>query len=419
MRYRNRLWVSSCVVLGCGGAAASQPSDPLDRGAERPCTVGEASRQHLALPGMAGVYIEPTAFVESADGKILLAGSPIYAFGFDDGGRPQPAEDPEIFGAVLHADGRVQAVPKPMDAPLIQPRALALPDGGWEVVFGIDSTSNFEDSSYRMGARYGRFDGRRWSELEDPLANAASPRFPGSSGLVRNSQGLWWATEAPPGSSFSVRPTILNRNESGWNATRFPDRAAYIELAVGPENGALHAVAVRPDTTKERDGNSLFLHRMEDGAWQPSSKLADSDEGRVHSPILEFSDGEPVVGWWARVDHGETGREARSNRQPSQQGTNHHVLAESIGALELAVVAGHSVWVVDHSLPGGASELRMVQVVSGRNEVLRVLPNPFTGPFNVVATQAGELLVVGPLLEMTAGMLSSLVLRFPIDCAAS
>lgn len=385
------------------------------------CSVGEPAWQRLALPGMAGVYVEPNALVEGDDGKVLLAGSPVYAFAFDSAGQPDVAPDPEILGVMIRDDGTVQAVPKPMDGHLAEPRALPLPGGGWEVVFAVDSTGEMGAVQYHLGARYGRFDGRRWSDLEDPFETARTPRYPSSTQLVRNSEGLWWLTGAPPGSSFSTRPSVLSRTARGWTWTAFPvGRAAYLELAASADDGELHALVVRPDTLAAFDRNSVYMYRKEASGWVEAQRLTRGGTEGAHNPVFGFHGSEWTAGWWVPVEGEGGGRsEARTTGPGDGGGVTHHVVDESIVTLRLTGFDENAIWVVDHPLPGGALELRVVQMRAGKSQVMKALPSPFTGPFIATALRTGELLVVGPLLDREAGMLSSLVLRFSIECGAA
>lgn len=407
------------VSAGCGGTGAAQEA-PVGSGPGSSCMVGEPVSQHIALPATAGLYVEPTAFVEDLNGDILLAGSPIYSFVFDSLNQPEVAPDPEIFGVVIRKDGSIHPVPKPLDAPLGDPRALSLPDGGWEIVFAIDSTS--EVGAYdHIGARYGRFDGRRWSDLELPLAAAVSTRYRLSSELARNRSGLWWALDAPPGSVRGGQ-RILLRNSRGWEERTLETgtSVSYLEIASPPDSIGLDALVVRPDTTRSSDGNSVFLYRLGVGGWNEVSQLANGAEGRAHTPVFVFQGDTPVMGWTATVRGGGPGGiEVRTPVRPTVGPPSHTVVDDASSMVRLALFGTHQIWVVDHPLAGGAGELRLVQVESGKVEILKALPNPFTGPFNVLASQTGELLVVGPLLDQEAGMLSSLVLRLPMNCGAA
>ena len=395
----------SLIVLLAGCQAGTSADGAGLPAAPGQCVAHEVGRTRLALPGTAALYVEPETFVRGEDG-VLLAGSPVYRFDFDSAGEPALAPDPGLLGVILRDDGSVRPVPRPVDESLAGVRGIWMPEGGWGVAFTLVDSVPGQSEPEPVAHRFGVFDGREWGALEDVEPGAGVGYARTTSDLVLGEGTVWWSIRPVDG---QAHPWIMTRGAAGWVGQALPVPAARVVLASGARIAAVTRADARPGET---DTNSLFIWRRE-ADWEPLRRIVRGGEEPVFSVQIASEGSWTAFGWTAAT---ATNR-ARVIRDALVEAPEVVDLGPLVSSLRWVPGSARKIWLFDHPLQGGASELRMVHVEE-EPTVLLALPNPYRGPFRVVALRPGRLLVTGPLLEPDPGRLSSLQIELSLDCGA-
>jgi len=404
-----------------GAAWQAGPRTRDDAARSASCTVRETSRRNLVVEGARLLYVEPAVVNANRRGDVLLLGTPNYLS--DAAAGQGSAREPAaygVLGAIVPRNGPPRTVRGPVEAKLISGvRAAARADGRWDVVFAeIKPWTKFPPPDTAVRLWHGVYDGSRWTSLAElplPAAGVLHPYF--SSSLAQKGDTLAWAlrTTSPGGGSDVV---IYERRAGVWSHEVLrTENTAYVELAYLGSLG-LTAAIVQPDRTVPYDENSLFFYARQPG-WQALGKIIHGGSEPVHQVSLNPAADGTWLTWWSAVRE-ETGvrREARTMLQAPGASTM------KLGNISQSIVPvmpgdGRRLWVSDHMDPRSRRrELRFLRDSAGSGTVLGRFPNPFEGRFLATALPGGELLIAGPQLDRSAGVLTTLLLRARLECRA-
>ena len=373
------------------------------------CTGEEISRNRLTVDGGRELFIESSVLAVSGS-RTLLAGKPSYLFL-----KRNPDEPAElgsrntVFGVVLEADGSARLVP----APPVPGRILAAVAGigttanSWRVIFAEVDSVGVNDPKV-TAFWHGIYDGQQWYSLErlsQPSGKAL--QYLNTSPLAEAPDTVVWAAlTALEEHRQSV--VVFERRNGAWSheivATPF---ASGVEAFHSPALGFVLAI-----THDDQGGDrAAFLYTRRSG-WTSHRKLR-----------MVGTDGRAVV--LPRPPNVSFDRDsmrlAFSTPMPLALGNREEPLltvARELGQSFSVVALGDStiLWATDYADSTGVSELRLDRPVADSTVSVWRSPNPFRGPFTAARRSPSEVLIVGPELDETHGVLASLILRIRVDC---
>ncbi|HEY0023232.1 MAG TPA: hypothetical protein VGB24_09985 [Longimicrobium sp.] len=404
-------------------ALAGCTSGMSDSGRHAPgvgCTTREVSRDTLVVEGGREFYVGVTTMAHSR-GEVLIAGWPAYLSGRSDDGRPIRTPADSILGVIFSSGRPATTIRTPSDAHTIGGvRALARPDGAWDVVFADLSSTAPEGAAQRDTASrlwYGVYDGRRWKSLEEiPTPGGFTIHPLKGTQLVRSGDVLSWAVRTTrPGYHPDV--LVFHRKDGAWlSETVGVPATAYIEMAhlggAGPVLAAVHG-----DTSiRTGDTNSLFLYSR-DSVWRGVGRVALGGAAPVHHPSLHTDSG-AVLTWYV---HTPAGNQVRVARSPAETPSNEVSVLDSAYSGGRAVVsmrlAAGSVWVVNHRAAGRErAQLRFLRRAGRQaNEVAR-WESPFESNIRGIPTGDSDMLLAGGSIRTRDSIPISLLVRVRLNC---
>lgn len=395
------------------------------------CVARELWRRPLIVEGERELYLEPVVFVVSGD-RVLLAGKPSYIW---LNRRPGATADLEsrhvVFGAVIEADGSARTVPAPPvnGGKATAVAAIGAEAGGWRII--VAELDSIAESPQVITAYWlGFYDGAQWSALERLPGPEGRPLlYDNSSRLVQNGDTILWAavTELPT-SRRGV--TIFERRAGAWtHHTPATDFASGAELLHTPNLGFALSVHNRKSVLNGEEGRrysttSLSLYPRRTG-WTFHRKIELGEDPTIVGGKLGFSGETGVVTWFRRIDDASGSRlELRAMIGAIVDRDEPILTVDEDAAPQFAPVlgAGETAWVTHHWIESAdssdAGELRLVALSGGAAQVLWRAPQPFLGPF-VATYSGGDVLIVGPRLDIPHQLLVSLMIRLRIECEGS
>jgi hypothetical protein len=415
-------WTSSIFFLFAVAITGCARIPRQDLASSRVCIAQEPVQTPIALGDKYRVYVEPKTFAASGE-RYLLAGWPNYIFRQVDTGWAFVARD-SVFGIVLDAAGRAEAVASPIAANAVRnPRALGIGKGLWAVIFAEHTPSAiFPDTSSALRYWFGTTDGKTWKDLD------TLPRLAGgldsfkATDLIEFRDELLFAV--PRRSAGRTDVAIYSRSHGKWTGTVMPtDGAAYVAFGESAHDGPLVGV-VRALST-EPDHNSLFLYHRRDGTWAERERLIRGLGAPVHDPELSRGRSEAVLTWTGTWGKGAWTAIAHKDLIASST----HPLAQSMfQALFVAPASANPTWVVlalerDSANTRGEREAprRIIRVAEQSADSIRVLtsfPSPFEGPI-IALMRDTTVLITGPIYRPISGetLLRSDLIRITLRCS--
>jgi hypothetical protein len=243
------------------------------------------------------IYVEQETVVPQRDGRVLVAGAPVFVWK-DAGGRYDLLAQDSLFGMIIDTSLVVHAVPPPMPGhPVDGMRAAPLPDGWWLATFAEVVPAQMPRRPTVLAMWAGETDGTRWRALTKLPMVADSLETMGMSDLVWRDGRARLAVPFARDRRRLVVLYALDRN--GWTA-RIEDLGymSYVQLALSPVRDLM--ALVRPMEGVARDHNSLFLYTKmpEDSTWTNTASIARGGRDPIYEPL--FAGESPRVLSWRR-----------------------------------------------------------------------------------------------------------------------
>ncbi len=379
------------------------------------CTGQELSRTRLIVDGGRELYVEPSVLAVSGS-RSLLAGKPSYLFLKRDAGETAELESRNtVFGVVLDADGSARVVPAPPVPGSLLAAVAGIGTGSerWRVIFAEVDSIGVGDT--RVAAFWhGVYDGRRWSSLERlPQPPGKALQYLNTSPVAENADTVVWAALTTL-EEHQQSVVVFERRGGVWShelvATPF---ASGVEAIHAPTIG--FALAIRHTDAEPAHGQSDFLYTRQSG-WTLQRRLATvaTDGSALVSPrpVERLSEGRDST----KMTLGFT------TPMPTTLGNREEpliavarVLGESFSRVLLG--NGSILWATEHTDSSGVRELRLVQPMPDSTVTVWRAPNPYRGGFTAAGFSSSDVLIVGPELNETHGVLVSLILRIRIACS--
>jgi hypothetical protein len=242
------------------------------------------------------IYVEQQTVVSQRDGRVLVAGSPVFVWR-EETDHHELLEVDSLFGMVIDSvSSSVRAIPSPLPGRTLNGmRAAALPDGWWLVTFAEVDRVPMPRHPIVKQMWAGETDGTRWRHLQ------ALPVVGDSLDSMRMSSLVWRDGRA--------RVAVLYPHES-WtygamyslDRGRWTVRAENLRLAdyVDFSLSATHDLMalVRPSEDGPFDTSSLFLFakRAEDTAWTRKAWIVVGGKYATREPAFS-GDAHRVLTW--------------------------------------------------------------------------------------------------------------------------
>jgi hypothetical protein len=229
-------------------------------------------------------------------GEVLIAGTPTYLWprGSARGGAPLDA--PLAFGVVRDVRGRYAVVPAPAVPGAKHPRVVSAGNDGWHAVFVTGSQGTPMNALAFMDAEiwYGRYDGRRWTDVSRIARVHAAELLPGrSSGLVATPSGIAFAyafdRSAERGSRAAGNQglVLLRRRGSEWKADTLQtwEGPGDVQLATDTSGVIVAAYTQAYFEGGRPHGPDLFTARF-DARWERPRLAINVPSRYVAAPML-------------------------------------------------------------------------------------------------------------------------------------
>ena len=243
------------------------------------------------------IYVEQETVVANRDGRILVAGAPVFVWR-NAGDHYDLLGIDSLFGMVIEPASKfVRPVPSPLPGrDLKGMRAAALPDGWWLVTFAEVFSVQTPKRPNVIAMWAGETDGTSWRALEklpavsdtlDPLRVSALAMREGRVRLAAPVHREW------------RRPVVLYSRDDGRWTVRTDDVGLSEYAAVGSTASLDLLAVVRPDTTLQEDHNSLFLYTKapKDSLWTSHPRLWRGGQDAVHLPLFVNEASQPMLLW--------------------------------------------------------------------------------------------------------------------------
>lgn len=260
------------------------------------------------LDGRHPVYVEQETVVSQSDGRVLVAGSPVFVWE-RRGERYELVDQDTIVGMVVRTPSDVRAVASPLPGrSLTEFRSAALADGWWLVTFAEVAPSHLPPPQRPrvLAVWAGETDGTRWRAVERLPATPDSLETGLTSRLAWRDGRAMLAMLSITGDRRRV--TLFTRQSGAWSTTAVDVALpAYVDVAATATHDVL--VVVRPDTTEREDINSLFVHTRSKSRpdWTSGVRLVRGDRSPVRSPVLNETDGGLLLSWRITSDQARLG----------------------------------------------------------------------------------------------------------------
>jgi hypothetical protein len=253
------------------------------------------------------VYVEQETVVAGDDGRVLVAGNPVFVWQRSAAGYDLLSHD-SLFGIVIDtAATHVSGIPSPLPGrSLTGVRAAALRDGWWLVTFAEVVPVDMPKHPAVLAMWAGETDGARWRgvvklpAVPDSLDSMNMARLDLRDGRVR------LAVLGRRGDRRHV--VVYSRDEGRWRAVSHDAGLVNYVAITSTATRDLLAV-VRPDTTEVTvDRNSLFLYAKghADTIWSLQRRVARGARTPVHDPLFVADDERPMLFWRTRAEDGST-----------------------------------------------------------------------------------------------------------------
>lgn len=306
------------------------------------------------------IYVEQETVVAQADGRVLVAGSPVFVWR-DDIDRHEMLKVDSLFGMVIDSiSTAVRAIPSPLPGRSLDGmRAAALPNGWWLVTFAEVDPRRMPKHPIVKRMWAGETDGTRWRDLRMlPVVGDSLDSMQMSNLAWRDGRARLAVQYPREGWTYGA---LYSLDRGVWSARTENLRLTnYIDFSLSPTHDLM--ALVRPSEDGPPDVNSLYLFakRPTDSAWTQKAWVVVGGEHPVHGPMFS-GDSVRVLSWLRASENG--GRWdvsfATVDAGGDSVGRIHHV---SPGAIEAAVASrgSHHVWAI-HDRGKPTATLRVVE----------------------------------------------------------
>jgi hypothetical protein len=333
------------LVVGAGplgGQVQVAPSAQIAATGRCMDTVATATPARLDAKHL--IYVEQQTVVSQRDGRVLVAGRPVFVWR-DEGDRYEMLAVDSLFGMVVDSvSSSVRAIPSPFPGRQLDGmRAASLPDGWWLVTFGEVFPSKMPQHPIVKQMWAGETDGTRWRRVRKLPTLADSIDTMEMSSLVYLNGRARLAALAPRG-GFKYAE-IYSLDHDRWTVKSVNLRfTAYVNLSLSATHDLM--AVVRPSEKVGIDINSLFLFakRADDSVWAQKAWIVVGGERPVRDP--QFSGSGPRVLSWRRTTDDGSNWDAWFATVDDRGDSIGQVTHVGPGAIELAVASqgAHHVW---------------------------------------------------------------------------
>lgn len=286
--------LASVLPIRSGSAQSVTPS-PGAGATEFRCLDTAFAAAPARLDSRHMIYAEQQTVAALQDGRVLVAGNPVFVWRDRGDGYDRVAVD-SVFGMVVDSTALVRAIPSPLPGRVLDGmRAVALPDGWWLTTFAEVVPADPPKRPVVVAMWSAETDGARWRRLR------ALPVVVDSMDVMRASKLVWRDGRArlavPPLRTQRRLLALYSLDDGRWRATAHDlGLVSYAAPALTPTRDLLAVVRTIEDRVP--DMNSLFLYakRSGDTTWREQELIVRAGFEPVHEPNFVF-DGRHVLSW--------------------------------------------------------------------------------------------------------------------------
>lgn len=315
--------VSTCLLLALTVSVQTdaQPREPSDTAARQgghhgvpACSVVVAARSRIHLADSQVVHIAVGSTARQGS-TVMLAGLPTYTWSPRDGVDSPPRTSDSLVAVLVSERGEAQGVPNPLvGRPVSHVKVTAGPAGTWHALFTerLANSSGHDQVTDSARLWYGRFNGRRWSDVGAiGVVHGSYTAGEYTSDLVAEGDELAFAVpidarvESAPISAI----VLARRVDRRWAFDTLTGliEPRYARLMRGPRSRAWTVFFVAPFFDNQQLVNGSLHAATWDGRWStPTVVVRASERGVIDPRVLPSRDG-VVLTWWRRAERSDAG----------------------------------------------------------------------------------------------------------------
>ena len=381
------LFVAAALTLPRVVAAQSHDSAASSTASRFRCMDTAATITPARLDAKHLIYVEQETVVAQTDGRILVAGSPVFVWRENDFDLHEMLKVDSLFGMVIDSTSTtVRAIPSPLPGRSLDGmRAAALPDGWWLVTFAEVEPRQMPKHPIVKQMWAGETDGTRWRELRTLPVLGDSLNSMQMSNLAWRDGRARLAVQYPRegwtyGAMYSLDDGVWSARTENLRLTN------YIAFSLSPTHDLM--AVVRPSEDGPPDINSLYLFakRAEDSVWTRKSWIVVGGEHPVQEPMFS-GDSVRVLSWRRTSDDGAHW-DAWFATVDARGDSVGRITNVGPGAIEVAVASSGAqhVWAI-HDRGRPTATLRVVEGDGSPTLASRTAATDYAGLIGVALTR--------------------------------
>ena len=301
------------VMLAVSSGPVADPtvrqweSRGIDATTARACSAAVISRRRMVLADGQVVHIAVGSTARQG-GAVLLAGTPTFtwAAGAAPGASPQTRDS--LIGVLVTEAGEFRGIPSPIPGRTVEyPKVAAAGGGSWHAVIleRLTTRDGHDQESDSAQLWYGRYDGRRWTEVS-PVTRIHGSYMAGeyTSDLTASPDGnlaFAYALDAEIGTRPVVGVVLLRRERQRWVSDTLGRliEPRYVRLLPSKAAGSWTVLFVAPFFETGRLINASLLAAEWSGAWSRPAVIVRASERSIINP-QSFALHRGVLVTWVR-----------------------------------------------------------------------------------------------------------------------
>lgn len=273
------------------------------------CAITLDAQHRLHFPDGRAAHVGVKSLAARGD-TLAVLGDPVVIGRPGATGRRRVAPVRGVLGFVVPLDtgARPIPIPNPLRGGRTRfPRVASADAGGWHVVFAQHPDTSFDQEQQpttKLTLWYGRFDGRRWRELQR-IAAIREANVMTERGSVLLARGERLAFAFAVGGDGQAHGVVVAARRSGrWRVDTLPSEQPprYVRLLPALDTAAWDVVLTRREISRARlSAGSIAVVRF-DTAFGAPHVLARRFERSYDYPQALVQNGELLVTWLTRHD---------------------------------------------------------------------------------------------------------------------
>ncbi|PYP80430.1 MAG: hypothetical protein DMD35_04805 [Gemmatimonadetes bacterium] len=337
------------------------------------------------------IYVEQQTVVPQRDGRILVAGNPVWVWHDRGTGYDMLARD-SLFGMVIDSTPVVRAIPSPLPGRVLNGmRAAALPDGWWMVTFADVIPAEMPKRPTVLAMWVGETDGEHWRAVRKlPVVTDSLD--------VTQATALEWREgrarlAVPFTKDHRARIVVHALDEGRWTASISDlGPVAAVALHLTPTHDLLAVVMPFQDSIPDMNSLFFFTKLPRDTVWSGKRAIVRAGDEPVLDPL--FTPSSANVLSWRRSRNGQREWDAWFTTYDEQRDSIARPTRLATDAVEIATAAhGDDVLWATSNRAWPNPIVQVLESVNARRGARLVRQTRYRGLFGLAITHGRSVLV--------------------------